>query len=316
MSPKSQSSNDPAEDVMLDDTDYRTVSIPESRQLKPGSRNYRAFVGAPNLYDITAAMQFMVMIALGLREWHKLLDIGCGSLRGGRLFMTYLRPKRYFGIEPNAWLIEDAIRYELGADIVATKRPTFDHNSDFTLTALGEDFHYMVAQSILTHVSQAQLNRCFSQAKLALKPQGFFAANFFVNGDNVYVGDEWCYPKFASYPIKFVIAKASDHGLTAYPLIWANAHDHYWMVFVHDDYAEEVSWLGQLNDDQRLFRILQLEKNLNDSRANLTTASAKLKRTEEELARFKNATRQQSRPPEQHIQPKKRKNPPKRHNRW
>jgi hypothetical protein len=300
------------DDFMPDDTDYRDVGVAESRHLKPGSRNYRAFVGSPGLYDVTAAMQFMVMTALGLREWHKLLDIGCGSLRGGRLFIAYLRPDRYFGIEPNAWLIEDAIRYEIGPDMIYIKRPTFDHNSDFTLTVFGEEFHYMVAQSILTHVSQAQMDRCFSQAKLALKPQGFFAANFFANGDEIYDGDVWSYPRFASYPIKFVMAKAREHGLSAHPLIWANAHDHYWMVFVHDDYAEQVPWLGKLNDDQRLFRILQLEKHLNDAKTGAKIANAKLKRTEEELAKFKSADRKHLRPPEQRIQPTRRKNPPKR----
>jgi hypothetical protein len=111
-----------------------------------------------------------------------------------------VRPERYFGIEPNAWLIEDAIRYEIGPDMIRIKRPTFDHNSDFTLTVFDEAFHYMVAQSIMTHVSQAH---------------------------EVYDGDRWSYPRFSSYPIKFVIAKAREHGLSAHPLIWADAHDHY-----------------------------------------------------------------------------------------
>ena len=78
-----------------------------------GSHHYRAFVGSSWLYDLVAATQFNLLTALGLREYHYLLDIGCGSLRGGRLFIPYLLPNRYFGIEPESWLIEESIANEM-----------------------------------------------------------------------------------------------------------------------------------------------------------------------------------------------------------
>lgn len=56
----------------------------------PGSRYYRAFIGAPQTYDIFSHMQFSLMTLLGLRQEHMLLDIGCGSLRAGKLFIVYL----------------------------------------------------------------------------------------------------------------------------------------------------------------------------------------------------------------------------------
>ena len=71
-----------------------------------GSHHYRAFVGLPQKYDLVAANQFCILTTLGLRENHKLLDIGCGSLRGGRLFIPYLLPNGYYGIEPEKWLID------------------------------------------------------------------------------------------------------------------------------------------------------------------------------------------------------------------
>ena len=80
-------------------------------------------------------MQFSLLTALGLREDHSLPDIGCGSLRASRLFIVYLRPGRYFGLEPERWLIEEGIRQELGQEILSVKRPTFSHDREFTLSA-------------------------------------------------------------------------------------------------------------------------------------------------------------------------------------
>ena len=70
---------------------------------------YRTFVGPTEKYDIVGALQFCLLIFLGLREENNLLDIGCGSLRSGRFFITYLQKGKYFGIEPEKWLIEEGI---------------------------------------------------------------------------------------------------------------------------------------------------------------------------------------------------------------
>ncbi len=127
--------------------------------LPAGASHYRAYVGPPERYDLVAAIQFNLMTSLGLREGHSLLDIGCGSLRGGRLFIPYLLPGRYFGLEPERWLIDEGVRNELGRDILRVKRPTFSHDRDFTLTAFGRKFDFLLAQSIFSHASPAQIAR-------------------------------------------------------------------------------------------------------------------------------------------------------------
>ena len=55
-----------------------------------GSLDYREYVGTSETYDIGGAIQFNLLTTLGLREHHRLLDVGCGSLRAGRLFIPYL----------------------------------------------------------------------------------------------------------------------------------------------------------------------------------------------------------------------------------
>ena len=54
-----------------------------------GSHIYRAFVWPAEKYDVVSAMQFNLLTFLGLREYYYLLEIGCGSLRGGR-FLSHI----------------------------------------------------------------------------------------------------------------------------------------------------------------------------------------------------------------------------------
>src|SRR5262245_3439726 len=107
--------------------------------LRPGAAHYRAYVGPPLDYDLIGASQFRLLTALGLRSFHRCLDLGRGSLRAGRLLIPYLEPGNYFGIEPNMWLVDDAVRLELGRDILQAKQPRFDKNSDFNCAVFGVD---------------------------------------------------------------------------------------------------------------------------------------------------------------------------------
>src|SRR5258707_7928951 len=120
--------------------------------LKPGDPHYRAFVGPPGDYDLVAAMTFNLLTTLGLRQHHSLLDVGCGSLRVGRLLIPYLNQEKYFGIEPNEWLVQEGIRHEIGETLLQIKRPKFFFSdSPAALSAAGVAFNFAVAQSIFNH---------------------------------------------------------------------------------------------------------------------------------------------------------------------
>src|SRR6201998_4239980 len=93
--------------------------------LKPGDPHYPAYVGPPEEYDLIAAMTFNLLTTLGLRQHHTVLDIGCGSLRVGRLLIPYLNTGNYSGIEPNKWLVDEGIQRETGRDQIRIKRARF-----------------------------------------------------------------------------------------------------------------------------------------------------------------------------------------------
>lgn len=206
------------------------------KHLKPGDRHYRAFVSHPDNYDVVAALQFTLLTALGLREHHYLLDIGCGSLRGGRLFIPYLLPNRYFGIEPEAWLVEDGIKNELGESIIALKKPNFVYDRSFNLEVFGRKFDFLLAQSIFSHASAAQIRTCVASARKVMEPHAIFVANFVESNVN-YEGDEWVYPGGSYYTMDFMRSLIADQGLVCIPIQWPHPVGLRWIIIVHPDQA-------------------------------------------------------------------------------
>lgn len=69
-------------------------SLTPAAGLKPGDHNYRAYVGKAEHYDLLSSLQFSLLSVVGLRDFHYLLDVGCGSLRGGRLPSFCRSPQR------------------------------------------------------------------------------------------------------------------------------------------------------------------------------------------------------------------------------
>lgn len=206
---------------------------------------HRKFVGPPEKYDLASAGQFSLLTALGLREENTLLDIGCGSLRGGRLFITYLKPGKYFGIEPEQWLVDQGVETEVGRDLVALKQPTFSNDSNFTLSSFGRKFDFMLAQSIFSHASQAQIRRCLSEAKKVLESNGIFAATFFP-GETNYEGEEWVYPGCVYYTLEYFTKLAAEEGLACKPLNWTHTNQQKWVALTHPEHALQVPELADM----------------------------------------------------------------------
>jgi len=198
-------------------------------ELPAGSRNYRAWVGPAGRFDTLSALQFGLLTTAGLRETHTLLDIGCGSLRAGRLFLAYLLPGHYFGIEPERWVLQEGIREMLGEQFIARRSPTFIHDDQFTLSAFGRQFDYLLAQSIFSHTTLEQMDRCLGEARTAMSPESQFFATF-IPGESDYDGDEWVYPGIVQFKPSTVRAIAARHGLTMRRVAWPHPSQR-WVVF-------------------------------------------------------------------------------------
>lgn len=116
------------------------------------------FLGGPRDKFVTAGRgQLEVLLARGLLPDHRVLDIGCGALRGGWWLINFLRPERYFGIESNTTMLDAGIEVMLGPDLREEKKPRFANNADFDFSVFGERFDFVVARSVWTHAPLQQI---------------------------------------------------------------------------------------------------------------------------------------------------------------
>ena len=173
-----------------------------------------------------------------------MLDVGCGALRTGQMLIPFLARGHYHCVDPARGLVQDAIKLQLGYDLLQRKLPVFNFNYDFIAPAgapsslLGDDanatasapkYDIMMAQSIFTHTA----DDLFTTAMTNLAPRfhagsKLIASVFFAqdhpepetpltNNPN-YTG--WIYPGEPGVPafVKFEEEHLSEllapHGLT------------------------------------------------------------------------------------------------------
>lgn len=183
-----------------------------------GDETYDAYVGPPDQYDFMGATQFRLLTTFGLREHHRVLDVGCGSLRLGRLLLPYLNPECYYGIEPNAWLIEAAKEKEIGQSQFDLKRPTFDGNAQFEIP-FDTEFDFVVAQSIFSHTGLSLFNTAMRNIVGALTQDGLLFATF-VQYEDEAADDHWYYPGCVGIHHRAILRVARDNGLHCRRLKW------------------------------------------------------------------------------------------------
>jgi SAM-dependent methyltransferase len=191
--------------------------------------DYRSFVGPSQQYDVMGAMQFSLLYALGLRAQHRLLDIGCGSLRAGRLFIPYLDKGGYAGLEPNKWLIEEALDNDIGREIVAIKGPRFTHNDRFDLSGLGE-FDFILAQSIASHTGPAMTRMLLEAIGRGLAPGGRAAVTFIHTARTDNTTEGWFYPQCVRYRRRTIHRWIREAGLVGAPLAWYHPRQTWWVL--------------------------------------------------------------------------------------
>lgn len=146
----------------------------------PVEAGHRNAVGG--LWEEMGQLQFDFLVAEGLQPDHRLLDVGCGSLRAGVKLIPYLEPDRYAGVDQEQSLLA-AGRAELGEELWAQRRPLLMAMDDFAVSRLGRTFDVAVAQSVWTHISLNLVRRCLYGVEQVLAPGGRFYATFFPNPD-------------------------------------------------------------------------------------------------------------------------------------
>jgi SAM-dependent methyltransferase len=160
-------------------------------QLFPGW--HRDVVGGR--WEEVGALQTDFLVEHGLRPEHRLLDVGCGSLRAGVPLIRYLEPGHYFGIDSSAQLLA-AGRLEVEQAGLSDKAPVLRCDPRFAVDSFGERFDYALAHSVFTHVPINSILVCLLRVGAALRrPGGRFYATFFENPRGTKRLDELTHPR-------------------------------------------------------------------------------------------------------------------------
>lgn len=155
-------------------SNYRPLPEENGHLQKTG---HREFVGGA--WDKMALLQFDFMVAQGLKPNHIFLDIACGALRGGRLFIPYLNPGNYLGIDKHGELIEAGVSREIPVEVVAAKRPELLVSESFEFGRFSKKPDFCLAQSLFSHVSPGDIKLCLTNLAADAAVGCRFFATFF-----------------------------------------------------------------------------------------------------------------------------------------
>ena len=141
---------------------------------KKEQRHY--LVGAAHLWEMKQMFQINFLKENGLKPDEKLIDIGCGTLRGGIPLIKYLNETNYCGLEVRENVLTEG-RKELKEEGLENKHPHLVHFSDFDKLDFEAKFDKAFAFSVLIHLEDDITEKCFSFVKRNLKKDGVFFAN-------------------------------------------------------------------------------------------------------------------------------------------
>jgi len=135
-----------------------------------------ALVGPPELWRFKRQFQIQFLKRAGLKPYHHLLDIGCGTLRGGIALIGYLDKEHYFGIESRPNVLEEG-RKELAETNLTWKAPTLISVADLSKLRLRREFDYVWAYSVFLHMTDDILRTALNLARQCLRLDGKLYAN-------------------------------------------------------------------------------------------------------------------------------------------
>jgi SAM-dependent methyltransferase len=143
------------------------------------SERRHALVGPPHLWKAKRDFQIKFLTGSNLEPEHYLLDIGCGTLRGGIPLISYLEKGHYFGIEARKEVLNEG-RKELKEAGLEWKCPTLLFMPDIAQAHLPRKFDFIWAFSVLIHMADDILNATLGFVSEHLSNTGVFYANIHI----------------------------------------------------------------------------------------------------------------------------------------
>ncbi|MFW5450518.1 MAG: class I SAM-dependent methyltransferase [Methylophagaceae bacterium] len=141
---------------------------------------HRAAIGG--LWGELGIKQLEFLIGQGLTPKDVMLDVGCGCLRGGIHFISYLDDNNYYGFDINESLLNAGYNIEL--DNVGLQRKLLQTNlranECFDLSVFDKKFRYVFSFSLFTHLTINSIKRCLMEVCKVMDEDGCFYATCFI----------------------------------------------------------------------------------------------------------------------------------------
>jgi SAM-dependent methyltransferase len=171
-------------------------------------------VGHPGIWKVKRDYQIWFLKQRGLRPHHHLLELGCGTLRGGLPIIDFLQEGHYHGIDARGIALEEA-RKELAESNLEDKRPTLIRAGDLSSVDLNRTFDFVWAFSVLPHLEVENLRGAFRSAKRHLAVDGQFLATAGIGSRRQ---GRWMEFPDLVRPLEFYAREASGEGLNVQDL--------------------------------------------------------------------------------------------------
>ncbi len=156
-------------------------------------------------------MQFDYLVSHGLKPDMRMLEIGCGNLRAGRLFIDHLDPGNYYGVDisPEILLAAQDTVAQYG---LQGKLPHLTLVRDLRLAFLPDgQFDVVHAHSVFSHSPIEVIDECLAHIGRIIAPGGFFDFTF----DRTEGAEHQVLREDFYYRTQTLIALAASHGLHA-----------------------------------------------------------------------------------------------------
>lgn len=161
------------------------------------------------MWEEIGTLQFEFLITRNMQPHHNMLDLGCGTLRGGRHFIKYLQPGNYYGIDISPKAISSA-KQLVQHEGLLDKRPHLlvSENKNLKFAEFsGQQFDYILAQSVFTHLQPEHIKECFEHIGTIMQRNAAFYFTY-------HKGEEYEQTGFKGfrYPFLFFESLAEQYG--------------------------------------------------------------------------------------------------------
>lgn len=179
----------------------------------------RAAIGG--MWDEIGSLQFEFLKSRGLKPVKTLLDIGCGTLRGGRHFIRFLETEGYTGMDISPKALDFA-KQLLVDENLSEKNPSLvlSINKNLKFEEFnGKTFDFLLAQSVFTHLKPEHIEECIAHVGNIMHAESEFFFTIFLSEKY----EEISHKDF-SYPVTYFEELAIKYGFVL--LDWSKEYLH------------------------------------------------------------------------------------------